>query len=355
MKKIVIRPNILPRFTEVYVGRNLLWGDLWKNLFEGKKTRFVIIADQALKEVYGTKLASHLNAELLTIPSGEKTKSQDVLDKLMEELFILGVNKDTVLIALGGGVTLDLVSFAASIYMRGVQHILIPTTLLGMVDAAIGGKTAIDTAFGKNLIGSIYHPKAIVADVETLSTLPETEWVNGLAEILKMGLIFDAGIWELGKKDRKDPELILKAIGAKIEIVEQDSTEQSLRRILNFGHTIGHGLEAVARYGMPHGRAVALGCVVESYLSWQLGYLSVKDVEGILALYDSFFLQLPDGYSRQGLLQALSYDKKRSSGQMRFVLIDEIGHAMPFDGAYCRSVSLSELESSLDWMENTYG
>lgn len=355
MKKMVIRPSILPHFTEVYVGRNLLWGDLLKNLFEGQKTGFVIIADQALKETYGTKLASHLNAELLTIPNGEKAKSKDVLDKLMEELFALGVNKDAVLIALGGGVTLDLVSFAASIYMRGVRHILIPTTLLGMVDAAIGGKTAIDTAFGKNLIGSIYHPKAIVADMEVLSTLPETEWLNGLAEILKMGLIFDAGICELAKKDRKDPELILKAIGAKIAVIEQDSTEQSLRRILNFGHTIGHGLEAVAQYGMPHGRAVALGCVAEAHLSRQLGYLSANVFEEIQALYDSFLLQLPEGYTRQGLLHALSYDKKRASGQMRFVLIDEIGHAMPFNEVYCRSVSLSELESTLDWMENNYG
>jgi 3-dehydroquinate synthetase len=239
--------------------------------------------------------------------------------------------------------------------MRGVQHILIPTTLLGMVDAAIGGKTAIDTDFGKNLIGTIHHPKAVFADLEMLSTLSEKEWFNGLAEIVKMGLIFDASIYELVKKDRKDPELIHKAIKGKIAIVEQDPMDQSLRRILNFGHTIGHALEAVAHYETPHGQAVAMGCLVEAHLSEHLGYLSAKDFKDIQELYVDFNLHLPKEYTRHALRHALSYDKKRASGNIRFVLIDQIGHAMSFDGAYCRIVASSEIESTLDWMESNYG
>lgn len=262
----------------------------------------------------------------------------------MDALFRAGVGKDGTLIALGGGATTDLVGFIASIYMRGLSLILIPTTLLAIVDASIGGKTAVDTPFGKNLLGTIYPPKAVFADLDTLKTLPEKERFNGLAEILKMGLIYDRMIWE-------EREPILQAIQAKISIVEQDPTDKGVRRILNFGHTIGHALEAVADYTIPHGMAVALGCVVESHLSMRLNYLSPLDFASIQARYHSFFLRLPKEYNRSRFLEALSRDKKNVAGKIRFVLIDQIGHAIPFDGDYCRAVSLEELEDTLNWME----
>ncbi len=353
MNKILMRPIVVPKVTEVYIGRHLLSGGLLKEL--GQNRRCVVVTDRMVKDMYGTKVAAHLGAELLTIPSGEKAKTHDTLEKLLRELFTLGIGRDMVLIAIGGGVVSDLVGLAASIYMRGLEHILIPTTLLGMVDAAIGGKTAIDTSFGKNVIGTIHHPQAIIADVEVLSTLPEMEWFNGFAEIVKMGLIYDASICELFRKDHKDPELICKAIQGKITIVEHDPTDQSLRRILNFGHTIGHALETVARYEIPHGQAVAMGCLTEAHLSMHLGYLPAEDFEHIQELYSHFSLHLPKAYTRKDLMAALSYDKKRALGQMRCVLIDQIGHAMPFEGAYCRPILPNELDSSLNWMENTYG
>jgi 3-dehydroquinate synthetase len=236
--------------------------------------------------------------------------------------------------------------------MRGVPLILIPTTLLAIVDAAIGGKTAINTPYGKNLIGTIYYPKAIFADLDMLQTLPEKEWFNGLAEILKIGLIYDTSIWKMAKENSKDPDLILKAIQGKVAIVEQDPTEQALRRILNFGHTIGHALETVSQYEMSHGEAVALGCVVESHLSMRLGHLSEKDFEQIQSIYSLLSLKLPKTYNRAKLLSAMAHDKKKALGEIRFVLIDKIGHAIPFKGAYCQTVTQSGLEATLDWMES---
>lgn len=347
MKNILIQPS-----TKLYIGKDLL---LANELLEFcADLRVVLIADVSIKDLYARDLAERLHAELLTIPSGEKNKNWDTAANLIDELFKMGCGRDTLLIALGGGVATDLVGFVASIYMRGVPLILIPTTLLSVVDAAIGGKTAIDTAYGKNLLGTIYYPKAIFADLDTLQTLPKKEWFNGLAEILKMGLIYDASIWDMAQKNEKDPELIFKAIRGKIAIVEQDPVERSLRRILNFGHTIGHALEKISQYEMSHGEAVALGCMIEAHLSMHLGYLEKKDFEQILLPYHRFSLKLPKNYLRAKLLSAMMHDKKRALGENRIVLIDRIGHAISFEGAYCRTVTQEELEPTLDWMEKVY-
>lgn len=353
MKKILIRPSMSPLSTEIYIGKGLL-SNLVVEFLAKLKGQIIVVADSVVKDLYAADFAKQVQAKLLTIPSGEKAKTQETATYLMNELFKIGAGRDTTLIAFGGGVTTDLVGFVASIYMRGIPLILIPTTLLGCVDAAIGGKTAIDNQFGKNLIGTIYHPKAIFNDLDLLQTLPEKEWLNGLAEILKMGLIYDPLIWELAGKNGKDPTLILKAIQGKIAIIEQDPTEQGLRRILNFGHTIGHALETVAHYEMEHGEAVALGCLTEGYLSVRLGYLSEKDFEEIQSMYSRFSLKLPKAYIRAKFLSAMIHDKKNASGETRFVLIDRIGHAIPFEEAYARVVTSHELESTLEWMEDTF-
>lgn len=360
MENIVIHPLITAPCTQLYVGEDLLSEDLLTNLCLKLKGRVVIIVDHTLKDLYGTPLVTRLESSLpkvnlLTIPNGEKAKNKATVEYIQEELFKMECGRDTILIALGGGVTTDVVGFVASIYLRGIPLILIPTTLLALVDASIGGKTGIDTPFGKNLIGAIYHPKAIFADLTMLQTLPDKEWLNGLAEILKMGLIFNTSIWELAKKNIKNQELILKAIQGKISIIEQDPSEQGLRRILNFGHTIGHALEKLASYEMAHGEAVAIGCLVEAHLSMELKYLSENDFKEIQIPYKSFSLKLPKSYNRQNLFKAMSHDKKNAMGKTRFVLIDRIGHTLPFDGEYCREISKQELENTLDWMERHYG
>jgi 3-dehydroquinate synthase len=347
MEKFSIRPAQAPPLSEFYLGRHLLEGDLLKDLCH--PLRMVIIADHAMKAL-GEKLARTVGADLFTIPSGEKSKTRKAKEDLENELLKAKCGRDTMLIALGGGVTTDLVGFVASTYLRGVPLILIPTTVLAMVDASIGGKTGVDTSFGKNLVGSFYPPKAIIADLETLKTLPQKEEENGLSEILKMGLIADASIWE--NPDCSE-ESIRRAIKGKIAIIETDPHDQGLRRILNFGHTIGHALERISNYDISHGEAVAIGCLAEAHLSLSLGYLSPKEFERVLQWKAS--VHLPKTYQRKDVWNRMAVDKKKAGELIRFVLIDRIGHAMPFDGEYCRPVNEQELAPTLDWMEDSYG
>ena len=313
---------------DIHFGRHLL--DRIPSLCEKWGHRSAIIADQAVKD--------RLKGEIFSIIP-EKTR--EAKERLEDQLLESGFGRDSVLVAVGGGTTTDLVGFLASTYMRGVPLILVPSTLLGMVDAAIGGKTAIDTPFGKNLIGTFYMPKAIVIDLELLKTLPEKEMVNGRSEILKMALIHDPSILELDEEAQ-----IMRAIQAKIAIVEQDPMERGLRRILNFGHTIGHAIELSAGYTIAHGEAVALGCVAESFLSMRLGFLAEKEFEKIVQLFPKFKWT----FDMKGML----HDKKRSKGKIRFVLIDKIGSAMPFDGAYCSEVPEKQLNETIHWMEKNY-
>ncbi len=340
--------------SQVFVGKGILYNNRLLDLFKEDKNKLVVIADEAVERLYAAPLAEKLQAELIVIPSGETKKSEKMAFFLIDRLVAMKAGRDTLLIGMGGGVTTDLTGFAASIYLRGVPLVLIPTTLLGAVDAAIGGKTAINTQQRKNLIGTTYYPKAIFIDLNTLDTLSENELFNGLAEIMKMGLISDVSLLDLANEGPKNPNLIVQAIKAKIAIVQQDPTELGIRRILNFGHTIGHALESVSHYEMSHGEAVALGCVVESHLSVCLGYLSQKDFDRILELYSRFPLALPSKYDRNKMIEAMSSDKKRKQGEVRFVLLETLGKASSFDGTYCRPVSLKELSSTFNWMEEEY-
>lgn len=299
-----------------------------------------------ITEKNALSIAQKLRNEILLVPSGEKAKTREVKQQIEDQLLEKGFGRDTVIIAVGGGAILDLAGFVASTYMRGVDLILVPTTLLAMVDAAIGGKTAIDTPHGKNLIGTFYHPKMIIADLKTLETLPEKELKNGFSEIYKMGLIADPSIFE----ETELEELIWKAARAKIDIVERDPTEMGLRRILNFGHTIGHALEACSGYTLAHGEAVAIGCVVESYLSFLMGYLSEEEYLKIEKKFGPFKLPaIPD------FRNTLNFDKKRDKKKVRFVMIEGIGNPLSFNGQYCQSVQDAILESALTKMEQLYG
>ena len=348
-----INPSQSPSSTQLYIGKKLLEGDLLFNLSTPFSYKIVLIADLALKDLFAEKLAKKLKAKLMYVESGEKAKTRKTKEKLENELLKEGYGRDTLIIALGGGSTTDVVGFLASTYMRGVPLILIPTTLLAMVDASIGGKTAINTRFGKNQIGTIYHPKAIISDLDVLTTLPNKEKKNGMAEILKIGLIANSSILN-SLEDLKT--LVISAAKEKIAVIEKDPNEIGLRRILNFGHTIGHALENISHYTMPHGIAVAIGSLVESYLSMHLGYLSKEAFEKIQTLYQEFLpFYLPVTYNRKKFLQALSSDKKNKGKEIRFVLIDRIGHAISFNGEYCRSVTEKDLEATLLWMEEMYG
>lgn len=305
--------------------------------------RGAVLADPAIAATHGEQIATLLGYELLPTTGKKDRRAKELLE---DALFAKHFGRDSLFVALGGGTTTDLVGFTASTYMRGVPFVSIPTTLLAMVDAAIGGKTGLDLPYGKNLIGAFYLPKAIFIDPSFLNTLSQAEMRNGLSEILKYGLIDNPCLFQ-------PPKDLLPAIEAsiqcKLKVVEQDFGETGYRRILNFGHTVGHALEIVQ--GISHGEAVALGCMAESYLSHRLGYLSKALLENILSLYQSL------GYSfkrvdRALFLQALMKDKKGKGGLPRCVLIDAIGHCVPFDGEYCREIPSEEWNGLIDWIND---
>lgn len=310
-------------------------------------TQGLILADEAIAKSHGATVQKITGFDLLPVPSGEKNKTRETKQWLEDELFKRKLGKETTLIAVGGGTTTDLVGFVASTYMRGLPLILIPTTLLGMVDASIGGKTAVNTTFGKNSLGTFYPPKATFIHTDFLHTLSEKELKNGLAEILKYGLILDAKIWEKCNRWKEElPFLIPASIDCKLKVVAHDPEEKTgLRRILNFGHTVGHALEWMSHYEMAHGEAVAMGCIAESYLSHKLGHLTANALENILNLYRNLGFHLKKIESKP-FFEALHFDKK---GKGRFVLIDQIGHAVEFGGEYCTQISNEKLENMIDW------
>ena len=315
--------------------------------------RGALLVDAHIAQTHGATIQKALGYELISIPSGEIHKTRELKEQLENELLKRQMGRDALIVGMGGGVTTDLVGFLASTYLRGVPLVLIPTTLLGMVDAAIGGKTGVDTPFGKNTIGSFYLPKAVFIESRFLKTLPKQELKNGLSEILKYGLIQDEALWNRCRHWEKDLESLIHAsIRCKIHIVEQDFEEKGgLRRTLNFGHTVGHALELLSHFQMPHGEAVALGSMAESYLSHLLGYLSLDSLETILQFYRKL------GYAFQkfdpiALLEAMKRDKKSQNGEPRFVLIDRIGHCVPFNGEYCTAVKPSMLQKMIEWMEH---
>jgi 3-dehydroquinate synthase len=348
-----------PPRLEIAIEENLLGGDYLAKICREAKRRVAIVADVSVKTV-GEKLKRELSAELFLFDGKEASKTRETKQRLEDELLQKRFGRDTLLIAVGGGVATDLTGFLASTYMRGVPLILVPTTLLAMVDAAVGGKTGVDTPAGKNLIGSLYFPIAIAIDPSVLQSLPEAEWLNGLAEILKYGLISDETIWSFCEErswKKNIAELILASLRAKMNTVEKDPDEKGLRRILNFGHTTAHAIEQASRYQIPHGLAVAIGCQAESFLSCHLGYLSEETLERILALYQrlGFPRTAPHAFSKKEIFGAMQLDKKGKEGLPRFVLIDRIGNTLPFDGEYCRKIEAADFDALAEFLELRHG
>jgi len=334
-------------------------GQIHKTLTEFLETsaqysQKILITDNIIQELYGNEIGGQIDAKVLSIASGEASKSMNQVMDLIGKLFDLKVDKNALIIALGGGVVCDIAGFLASIYMRGISLILIPTTLLAMVDASIGGKTAVDYKFAKNFLGSFYFPKAIFIETNFLSTLSKKEHFCGLAEIIKLGIVYCKELLDTLSFRECMLNVISKAAGIKLELVELDPYDYGIRRLLNYGHTIGHALEACSLYEMTHGEAVAIGCVVEAHLSYSLGYLSKKDFEIILGLFRDFDLKLSKSYSREKMKSFLKIDKKNENGSPHFVMIEKIGKACSFEGKYVCSVDSTTLESSLNFMEEVF-
>lgn len=346
MKRCTIQH--LPPFasTEYILGRNIL------SSFS-LDSPSVVIADRTVAALYQNGLLASLKCEWILIPSGEEGKTRSVKEAVEDQLLKSRYGSDTTLIAIGGGTTSDLTGFIAATYHRGIGWISVPTTLVGMVDASIGGKTGINTSEGKNVIGAFHPPKKVIAELAFLDTLPAKEKINGLAEVYKMGLVSEA--WP--QSDQIE-ELIWNAVIAKKKIVEADPypRERGLRRVLNFGHTIGHALETLSNYALSHGEAVILGCLAESYLSFQLGHLSEAAFREVQTLYKKLSPQprLPTQYTRQKALLAMQGDKKNAGRQIRMVLLEDVGRAISFGGEYCGIVSPAEVEQMLAWLEQLH-
>ncbi len=329
----------------IHIGSGLLAnaGDLLATHIPGG--RAIIIADSNTGPLYAEQVADalKLNTDVLTLPAGEETKSYGVLVHLLDDLLALQPDRKTTLIALGGGVIGDITGFAASILLRGVPFIQIPTTLLAQVDSSVGGKTAINSPHGKNLIGTFYQPQAVLIDVDTLRTLPPREMRAGYAEVLKYGLLGDRHFYhwleEHGEALIKgDQALQMQAVEiscrAKAAIVAEDEREKGARALLNLGHTFGHALEKATGYSdmLLHGEAVAIGCLMACDLSVRKGVCPEEDLVRLRTHLDAMGLlpdlhAMPVKWDARILAQYCYQDKKAEAGGLTFILMRGIGDA----------------------------
>ncbi len=267
----------------------------------------------------------------------ESCKSIDQLREIFDFLILNKCNKDSLIIGFGGGTVLDTVGFVASVYMRGISHIFFPTTLLSMVDAAIGGKTAINYNNIRNLIGSINHPKHIIIILDYLKSLPKEELLNGFAEIIKYALILDENLFNELEKNIQDlyPQLninklehiIIQCIKHKVHVVSKDEYDYGLRRILNFGHTVGHAIESCSNYNISHGLAVFYGMKVATHISLELNKIDKDSYNRIISLIDYFNCPKIDSLDSEKIITFLLHDKKISGDKINYIILDNIGAA----------------------------
>jgi len=303
--------------------------------------RYVIIADDRVAELFGdTVIDSLTNAglecDLVTFPHGEENKNLATIGQLTSRLAQLGVDRKDCLVALGGGVSGDITGFVAAIYMRGIPFVQIPTTLLAQVDSSVGGKTGVDIPEGKNLVGSFYQPRAVYTDSSVLQLLPPEELLNGLAEVIKYGVIYDADFFYFLNANRERiqalelsvlEEVILRCCAIKAEVVAADEREADLRRILNYGHTLGHAVEAASHFTIAHGLAVAMGMVTVNKIAVAQGMLAPETADEIMNLINSFGMatSIPPELDGQQMKEFLKTDKKTIAGKPFFVLPIAIG------------------------------
>ncbi len=307
----------------------------------GFSGRCAVISDTNVAALSADRVKQSLAAAdfqptLVTIPAGEKSKTLEQAGAICERMIAAGLDRQSFVIGLGGGVIGDISGFVAAIYHRGIPHVQIPTTLLAMVDSSIGGKTGVNAADGKNLIGAVHHPSLVIDDVDVLKTLPGREFNQGFAEIIKHAIIADAkmfGIlqsWKAGDALALQ-KLICRNIEMKSKIVAKDERDQiGERAILNFGHTVGHGIERAGRYRkFLHGEAVSLGIVAACAISIKKAELPPDQRDAVIDLLQRFGLptRLPTNFPREEIFDALKFDKKFKGGKIRFVVMPRVGSA----------------------------
>lgn len=336
-----VRIELGPAAYSVWVGQGLL-GDGARLRGAVRGNQALIVSNETVAPLYLDPVRAalaDLAQEALILPDGERHKNLDEWRRVHDRLIAGGFLRDACVIALGGGVVGDLAGFAAATYMRGIDFVQIPTTLLAQVDASVGGKTAVNHAAGKNLIGAFHQPRLVLADLDTLATLPEREFRAGLAEVIKYGLIRDAEFFDwlernvaalLGRDPQALRHAVVESVRHKAAVVAADEREHGARALLNLGHTFGHALEALTDYRRYlHGEAVAIGMLLAARLSARLGTLALADPERVAALLGRAGLPLepPPEIEPAALLERMRLDKKNRAGALRLVLLDALGAA----------------------------
>ena len=331
---------------------------------EGKDSRIAVVSDDRVGKKWGVELvrfltAKNFKAELFTFPAGEKNKNQKTATMLQDRLLEKRYGRDTLIVALGGGVVGDLAGYVAATYLRGVPYVNVPTTVLAMVDSSIGGKVGVDTEHGKNTIGAFWQPRAVVDDLRYIEGLPKREIISGILEAVKTFFTSDKeALSFVDALDLENPlstrdalqEIVYRSARFKAGVVGRDEREQNERRILNFGHTIGHAVELLSGFTMPHGFAVGYGMLVETKIAEDLGKLSSADRGEVVAYMDRFGITA-DGlkdFAVADILEAMRSDKKARAGKAYFVLLQSIGSVFVENGQYAHPVEDSVVKKALE-------
>ena len=325
----------------IYIGGGILTNpELLLKHIKGKQV--MVVTNETIAPLYLEQIKSSLQSlhySEVILPDGEQYKTLDVLSKIYDQLMIDRHNRTTTLIALGGGVIGDMTGYAAASYQRGVDFIQIPTTLLSQVDSSVGGKTGVNHPLGKNMIGAFHQPNCVIADTDTLVTLPDRELSAGIAEVVKYGLICDEGFYQWLKENipnllSRDKEALIEAIYRscvnKAKVVASDEKEAGIRAILNLGHTFGHAIETAQGYGnWLHGEAVASGMYLALILSAKKGWIKEDDTSELAALLTEANLPVaPPAMTQQQFIDIMAVDKKVLDGKLRLVLLEKIGKAV---------------------------
>lgn len=332
------------------MGRQLaaIWQERWRHA--------VVISDHTTRRLFADELAEGLSADgvpvlACTFAPGEHQKTRATKAAIEDRMLAAGIDRAACIVAVGGGVVLDVAGFVAATFMRGIAHVNVATTLLAQVDAAIGGKTAINTEHGKNLIGAVHHPRAVLLATNALAHLPDVELQCGLAEAVKHAVLSDAALfdelaaWAAERSGLLPPAgIIERCVAIKAEVVADDDRDHGKRNILNYGHTAAHAIEHATDHATPHGHAVAMGMIVEARLAAQAGRFPAADVTRLEALLEAFGLPTVPACSFDAAQAYLTRDKKTVGGQIQCAIPKRIGETTPEDdGSWTRSVTAKQV------------
>lgn len=329
----------------VIIGSGLNIGELI--LQKHKRCKLLLVSDDTVYKLYGEKVTESLKESGFEVASyvfehGEASKNINTLEMILETAAEEEITSEDLFVALGGGVVGDITGFASAVFLRGMNFVQIPTTLLAAVDSSVGGKTAIDLKNGKNLAGAFHQPIAVLLDTKVFDTLPKSIWAEGMAEAIKYGMILDENLFEMFEGNNYDiVDMISRCVELKAQVVNEDELDKGIRKILNFGHTPAHGIEKLSEFRIPHGRAVAMGMMIMTRASEKSGMLKEGSSERLEKVLLREGLDIKTDYDALLLANACLSDKKRRGDVIDIVLLDRIGNAV------IKNIDINELQKTI--------